>query len=152
MEFWNIVVAMPPLVSVPVAVLVALGLRRRRPRWSRVKVALLSSLLGSAGILLLGGYLLATVAPASPGAIDSGGMVIAAIMMLMPLYALLGLAVGALSAYLAQRPTGPARPGKAALSASRHCGSSPDRPPDRDEDPARFREQVAKHRPVEKPE
>jgi hypothetical protein len=77
--------------------IVARNLHPRRPAWSRAKLAVLSSLPGGAIVLLLGGYFLTRVGPASAEQIDSGGMIIAGLMTLTPLYAFLVLIVGMLS-------------------------------------------------------
>lgn len=103
MSAWNVLTLLPLLVSVPLAVIVARSLHRRRPIWSSAKLAFVSSLPGGFSVLLLGGYLLTRVGPASPGEIDSGGMIIAGLMTLTPLYALLVVIVGAVSARMALR-------------------------------------------------
>ena len=91
------------MMAVPLAVFVSRLLYRMRPAWSGARIALLSSLPGGVIILLLGGYLLARVGPAAPGEIDSGGMIIVALITLTPAYALLVAAVGAVSALTALR-------------------------------------------------
>lgn len=103
MTFWDILPFLPLALSVPLAMLLARSLRRRRPAWSKARLAFLSSLPGSVIVLLLGGYGLATVGPASPGEIDSGAMVVAALMTLVPVYALAVLIAGMISARLVLR-------------------------------------------------
>lgn len=94
---------LPLLLAVPLAALVARSLDRRRPAWSKARLAVLAALPGSVIVLLLGGYLVTAIGPASPGEIDSGGMVIAALTVLTPLYALLVLIVGMVSARVTLR-------------------------------------------------
>lgn len=103
MTFWDILPFLPLALSVPLAMLLARSLRRRRRTWSKARLAFLSSLPGSVIVLLLGGYALATIGPASPGEIDSGAMVIAALMTLVPVYALVVLIAGMISARLVLR-------------------------------------------------
>jgi hypothetical protein len=104
MGLWNVLPVLPLLLSSAVAVIIARSLCRSRPTWSKARLAIVSSLPGAFSVLLLGGFLLTRVGPASPDEIDSGGMIIAGLMTLTPLYALLVLTVGALSARMALRP------------------------------------------------
>ncbi len=103
MSAWNVLLLLPLLLSMPLALIIVRLLRRRRPNWPKSKLAFVSALPGAFGMLLLGGYLLRRVGPASLDEVDSGGMLIAALMTLTPLYVLLVLIVGAVSARFALR-------------------------------------------------